>query len=843
MKATNLMARPALRINLRNLLFQCGPAALPIVLMLVLSNALHSQTSVSSRITKLDIQPRSFHITGTRQSLQLIVTGQSTDSEAADVTHSVSYRVLDPTIVTVTSTGLVSPLGNGTTSIEVQAGDHTQSMTLNVSGQDSPEVVSFTHHTLPLLAKAGCSGGACHGSPHGKAGFRLSLFGLDPQFDRASIVREFRGRRVNLVDPNDSLLLRKPTMRIPHAGGRRLRTGDPLYSLLHTWIAQGCREDSAEVSCTGIKVFPAKARVLRFPANSQQFSVLANFSDGSVRDVTSLAQFSLSDVNVANVSPDGHVTGLKRGETAVIIRYLEFIATPLLTFVRDVEGFQWQAPPALSYVDELVDEKLRQLQYLPSGLCSNEVFVRRVHLDVIGLLPTPDEARRFASDESPEKRSRLIDELLERPEFARYQAQKWGDLLRLSRKQIGATSVFKYSRWLSGAMSGNMTYDQFARELLTAAGSTMTHPAGNYYRTAGDTLDAMETTAQLFLGTRIQCAKCHNHPFERWTQNDYYGLAAFFSGIERRKTDVPEEVLVWATGTGEVRHPATGHVMQPWVPDDGHPAVDGVADRRHAFAKWLTSRDNPFFARVEVNRLWSQVMGRGIVEPFDDFRDSNPPSIAPLLDALAADFVEHGFDRKHILRTILNSRSYQASSRSNEFNRDDDRYFSHYLPRRLTAEQLVDALGDVTGRPEQFALIASGTRATWLPAPDLKPYDRAKLGDIEFLKVFGQPERQSVCACDRSDESSLGQALELLNGGFLHRMLEHSDNRFHQALKQGRRPQDIVTDLYQRALCRSPTDQELRASLGYIESHSSPSIALEDVCWAILNKDEFLFQH
>jgi hypothetical protein len=829
----------------QSLVFTFGRMALTVLVLSALTSRLGAQPLDSNPITQIEIQPASFHITGTRQTLQLIVTGRLSDSELADVTHAVTYRVPDPDpgVVTVTSSGRVSPLRNGTTTVEVQIGTLTRRMKIEVSGQASPELVSFAHHTLPLLAKAGCSGGACHGSPHGKAGFRLSLFGLDPDFDRASIVREFRGRRVNLVHPDDSLLLRKPTMQIPHAGGRRLRTGDPLYSLLQAWIGQGCRQDSENVQCTGIEVFPPEARVLRFPANSQQFNVLAHFSDGSVRDVTPLAQFSLSDVNVAEVTPQGHVTGLKRGETAVIVRYLEFIATPLLTFVRDIEGFQWQAPPAPTYVDELVDEKLKQLQYLPSGLCSDEAFVRRVSLDVIGLLPTPDEARSFASDQSPGKRSRRIDELLERPEFARFQAQKWGDLLRLSRKQIGVTSVFKYSRWLSGAMSSNMPYDRFARELLTASGSTMTSPAGNYYRTAADTLDAMETTAQLFLGTRIQCAKCHNHPFERWTQNDYYGLAAFFNRIERRKTDRPEEVLLWASGTGEIRHPATGRVIQPWVPGDSELAVDAIADRRQAFAAWLTSRDNPFFARVEVNRLWAQVMGRGIVEPFDDFRDSNPPSIAPLLDALAADFVEHGYDRKHVLRTILNSRSYQASSRANKFNRDDDRYFSHYIPRRLTAEQLVDALGDVTGRPEQFALIAPGTRATWLPAPDLKPHDRARLGDIEFLKVFGQPERQSVCACDRSEDSSLGQALELLNGGFLHRMLEHSDNRFHSALKQGRPPQDIVINLYQRALCRSPTDQELRASLGYIASHSSASTALEDVCWAILNKDEFLFQH
>lgn len=822
--------------------------ALSSVLLLAFVQPLSAQTLPAqaldaSRVAELVVHPESFHLTGSRQSLQLIATGQLADGGVADLTHTVTYRVLDPGVVTVSESGRVSPVGNGTTSIKIQAGDHSRSVDVEVTGQDPPEAVSFAHHTLPLLAKAGCSGGACHGSPNGKAGFRLSLFGLDPEFDRSSVVREFQGRRVNLVDPDDSLLLKKPTMQIPHAGGRRLREGDPLYLLLRDWIGQGCRNDSGDVACVGINVYPAEARLLKFPANSQQFSVMAKFSDGSMRDVTHLAQFSLSDVSVADVTSNGHVTGLKRGETAVIIRYLEFIATPLLTFVRDVEGFEWQAPPALTYVDELVDQKLRQLQYLPSRLCSDEVFVRRVYLDVIGLLPTPEESIGFVADASPQKRSRLIDELLQRPEFGRFQAQKWGDLLRLSRKQIGTTSVFKYSRWLNGAMSGNMPYDQFARELITSSGSTLTSPAGNYYRTSADTLDAMETTAQLFLGTRIQCAKCHNHPFERWTQNDYYGLAAFFSRVERRKTNQPEEVLLWASSNGDVRHPADGRIVQPWVPGEGQLAVDATADRRHAFAAWLTSPGNPFFARVEVNRLWVQVMGRGIVEPFDDFRDSNPPSNAPLLDALAADFVEHGFDRRRILRTILNSRTYQADSRPNEFNRGDSKYFSHYLPRRLTAEQLVDALGDVTGRQERFALVSPDTRATWLPAPDLEPQNRAKLGDIEFLKVFGQPERQTACSCDRTDESSLGQALELLNGGFLHGMLEHQDNRFHKAFRDKQPLETILTDLFQRALCRKPTEQEMRASVSYVTSHSDKPLALEDLAWAILSKDEFLFQH
>jgi len=353
----------------------------------------------------------------------------------------------------------------------------------------------------------------------------------------------------------------------------------------------------------------------------------------------------------------------------------------------------------------------------------------------------------------------------------------------------------------------------------------------------------METTAQLFLGSRIQCAKCHNHPFERWTQDNYYGLAAFFSRVERVNTRREEEVRIVPLDRGEARNPRTGADARPWVPVDGELDVAADVDRRLAFVGWLTSRDNPFFARVEVNRVWAQVMGRGIVEPFDDFRDSNPPANAPLLDALARDFAAHGYSRKHILRKILNSRTYQSSSRTNDFNRDDFKYFSHYQPRRLTAEQLVDALGQVTGRPPEFEFVPRGTKATWLPAPDLKPQERGQLGDIEFLKVFGQPERQSVCACDRGDETSLGQALELLNGQFVNALLVDEQTDFRQALAAGAPPAEVIRELYLRALSRPPSEAELATSLAYLESQTDPQLALQDICWAIINKDEFLFQH
>ena len=801
------------------------------------------EASLAGDVVRLEVFPQQLELTGRQSSAQLVITGHLADGEVVDVSSAAKFVLAKPGVLDVSASGRVTPNRDGETQLTISVGGVSKTLTARVSGQEKDDAVSFEHETLPALAKAGCSGGACHGSPHGKGEFRLSLFGFEPAFDRMSLVKESQSRRVNTINPAHSLLLRKPTMQIPHAGGRRLKTGDKLYSLLHDWIGDGCPVDPPASPCIGIEVHPSVNRVLRFPANTQQFSVEARFADGTTRDVTHLSQFSLSDPNIANASANGLITGVRRGETAAIVRYLEFIETPLLTFVRDVDNFVWNDPPTSNYVDEKVDQKLKQLQYQPAAVCSDEMFVRRVYLDVVGTLPTIEEADRFLADPSTDKRSRLIDELLSRPEYALFWAQKWGDLLRVSRKQIGLGSVFKFSQWLQAAVSHNMPYDQFARELLTASGSTITSPAGNYYRTASETLDAMESTAQLFMGTRIQCAKCHNHPFERWTQSNYYGLASFFNRIERQKTDQPEEVILWSRSSGEVHHPADGRVMKPWVPVTGDLEIANTADRRAALAQWLTSPDNPFFARVEVNRIWAQVMGRGIVEPFDDFRDSNPPANAPLLDALAQDFVDQGFNRDHILRTILNSRTYQADSRPSQFNRDDDKYFSRYMPRQLTAEQLVDSLGQVAGKPKQFGLVAPDTKATWLPAPDLRPHDRSKLGEVDFLKVFGQPERQSVCECDRGDDSSLGQALELLNGSFMNKLLTDGNNRLHRYVRTGRPTKEAIIELYRLALSRYPSDSELNHSLAYAESHADKARALEDICWAIVNKDEFLFQH
>ncbi|MGB1708700.1 MAG: DUF1553 domain-containing protein, partial [Rubripirellula sp.] len=458
------------------------------------------------------------------------------------------------------------------------------------------------------------------------------------------------------------------------------------------------------------------------------------------------------------------------------------------------------------------------------------------------ILPTELEAEEFLTDNSPNKRAKLIELLLDRKEFARFWAQKWGDLFRVSTKLIGTASTHKFNRWLEHSVLSNQPYDAFTRDILLATGSTRQHPAGNFYRSAGDTSNAMETAAQVFLGTRIQCAKCHNHPFERWTQENYYGLSAFFNRVERSRTSRKEEILLWSRDDGEVHLPTTGVPVKPWVPVAGNIA-DLPGDRRQAFADWLTTNDNPLFAKVEVNRIWSHLMGRGIVEPFDDFRDSNPPANTPLLDSLASRFIESGYNRKEIIRTILNSNTYQASSQPIENDQNGLKYASHYNSRILNAEQLVDALGFVTGKPKQFFGVPVGTMATWLPAPDLRPHDRGRIGDIEFLKVFGQPERQSACECERSDDVSLGQALELINGKLVADMLSDRSNTFHQQLDAGTDPNVIIESLYRRALCRSATEAEMKVHSNYLAQHEDVHRAMEDICWAIVNRTEFLFQH
>jgi hypothetical protein len=623
-------------------------------------------------------------------------------------------------------------------------------------------------------------------------------------------------------------------MEVAHGGGRRLVKGDPAHFVLRQWIAEGMPLDRPEEpDLVRIAVQPKK-RVFHNSGDRQQVLVHGHFSDGSVRDLTALTVFSSSADSVATVDEHGLVQKAGRGEAAILARYLDKMDTSYVTFLEDVPGFAWNNPPEHNFIDRLVHEKHKQLQVLPSDLCSDEEFLRRAYLDATGRLPTIAETQAFLNDLTDDKRARLVDQLLDTTDHAGFWALKWADVLRVNSNKLNPNGVAKFNRWIYEGVLRDERMDDFARELLTASGSVYENPAANYWRASRDPTDAVETTAQLFLGVRIQCAKCHNHPFERWSQDNYYGIAAAFARIGRKNGALPTDEVVFLQDGGEVTQPRTGKQMPVHLLLKGDVAVPPQDDRRQVFAEWLTAPDNPFFARSIVNRIWGHLMGRGIVDPVDDFRDSNPPSNAPLLDELARQFVEHGYSRKWVIREIMNSATYQRSSRTNAFNKDDELYFSHAVTRMLSAEQLLDSICAVTDVAEAFPNVPAGTRATQLPEPPPDHY---------FLKIFGQPQREMACECERTNESNLSQALQMINGPTVHNKLRDDNGRINRMLSAGNSDDEIIAALYQSALSRQPTTDELAASKKHIAASENRRFGLEDVGWAVLNSKEFLFQH
>ncbi len=784
---------------------------------------------------RLEVYPDKIALAGLKDKRQLVVTGFDSAEALRDWTHEARITSMNPAIAEVRG-GVVHPKSDGQTDILVEVGGLQQTVPLQVSDVNSQHPIAFESEVLVALSKQGCNSGACHGSPSGKGGFRLSLRAFDRRLDELTLIREDFGRRVNTLAPERSLLLLKPLMKVSHGGGKQLHKEDLAYQLLRDWIAEGAQADPADTPrCVRLEVFPGEKRVLEAASRGQQLAATAHFADGTEQDVTHLVAYDSSNTSVATVDEHGFVTPRERGETVILVRYLEHIESVPLMFVENLENFQWQAPTPNNYVDRLVNAKLRQLQYLPSQTCTDAEFLRRVYLDVVGILPTVEETKEFLEDDRTDKRTILIDRLLEREEYAKFWALKWGDLLKMTSKTVGDEGVYKYQRWVEEALHDNMPYDEFARQLLTGAGSTLANPPANFYRTSTDMNECVETISQVFLGARLQCAKCHNHPFERWTQDNYYGLGAFFHRVERRQTGRPGEMFIYTSFSGEVTQPRTGQVMQPWLPQVGSIAAADDRDRRTEFAQWLVDADNPYFAKIEANRIWSHLFSRGIVDPIDDFRDSNPPSNVPLLEALAKDFIESGYDRKHLLRTVLGSRTYQASYETNEFNQDDELYFSHQQPRLLSAEQLLDAINHALGLEQKFGNLPDGTLATQLPAPDIVK--------VDFLKIFGQPERSTVCACERTDDSNLGMAIELFNGPMLHEKLRDTKNRFRAAIAAGRSVEETIRELYLSAVCRPPSPGELQAAIDHCATREDAAAGLEDVSWALFNTDEFLFQH
>ncbi len=803
----------------------------------------HDLTVTSTHVLpKLDDSPRNLVVypseivlADSRGRQQLAVTGNNEQNLPRDWSRHARLTSSNPQVAEVRD-GVVYPIADGETEVIVEVGGNREVIPVRVSNATAPRKVEFESEVLVALSKQGCNSGACHGSPSGKGGFRLSLRAFDIKLDQLTLIREDFGRRTNSLDPEQSLLLLKPLMKVAHGGGKQLHKDDAAYTILRDWIASGAAADPADTPrVTKLEVYPNQKQILAVKDGGQQLAVTAHFTDGRKRDVTHLVAYETSDTAVATVDVDGFVTPHERGEVAILVRLLEYIESVPLMFVENLNEFEWKSPSPNNYIDELVNAKLQQLQYLPAETCSDDEFLRRVSLDLLGILPTVEETTQFLADTDERKRERFVDALLGREEYAKFWSLKWGDLLKMTSKLVGDEGVYKYHRWVEQSLHENMPYDQFAKELLTGAGSTLANPPANFYRTSTDMNECVETISQVFLGARLQCAKCHNHPFERWTQDNYYGLGAFFNRVQRRKTDRPGEMFVYTSFAGDVTQPRTGQVMDPWLPQVGSIESPSDTDRRIAFADWLVNPDNPYFARIEANRIWSQLFARGIVDPIDDFRDSNPPSNAALLDALAKDFVQSGYDRKHLLRVILNSRTYQASYQTTKFNQEDSKYFSHQEPRMLGAEQLLDAINRTLALKQKFGSLPAGTLATQLPAPDVVK--------VDFLKVFGQPERSTVCACERADDSNLGMAIELFNGPMIHEKLRDANNRFRKSLAAGKSVEVVVKEIYLAAVCRPPSDIELKAAVEHCSKNSDLVVGMEDVCWALFNTDEFLFQH
>jgi hypothetical protein len=784
----------------------------------------------------LSVFPAQVTLAGPRDKQHLVVLGKYADGRSWDLTREARFTSHADQVAQVVAGGVIQPVKDGQTSIRVQVGQQTATVPIQVQRATDDRPVDFTREVVPLLTKAGCNQGACHGAQHGRGGFRLSLLGYDPAFDHSQIVQSAEGRRVVVSDPERSILLLKPSLVMEHGGGERFKVNSSAYHLLKRWLEDGVPEPTSnDPLVTGLEVWPAK-RVM-VPGEQQQIVVRATWSDGRTEDVTDTAQYDALNDAVAAVTPGGLVTAKDRGETHVMIRFAGQ-ATVFQATMPYAQLERYPDVPKANFVDEKLIAKWKDLGLTPSPLCRDEEFFRRIHLDAIGTLPAPEDIKAFLDDKSPDKRQKAIDRVLERPEFVDFWALKWGDLLRINRNPLNEKGMWSFHNWVRAALRENKPVDEFVRDIITAEGSTFTEGPANYYRTANNAADWAETTAQLFLGVRMQCAKCHHHPFEKWSQDDYYGLSAFFVRLGTKRSQefgiFGQETIVYLRPNGEQTHPRKGSVVKPH-PLDG-PVMDDPFDRRRKLAEWLTTKENPFFARNMINRFWGYYMGRGLVEPLDDLRATNPASIPELLDALAQDFAQHNFDVKHVMRTIMNSRSYQLSPTAtpgNEVDRNNV-YFTHYAVKRLTAEQLADALDFATGTREKYPGLPLGTRAIQLPDTNIRSF---------LMDVFGRPPRQITCECERTAQPNIAQALHLLNGDTLNKKITATGGRIEVLFKNKRPVPAVIEELYLTTLSRPPRPEEASKAEVWITSAPTPKDGAQDLLWVLLNSREFLFNH
>ena len=788
-------------------------------------------------LKSLQVYPSEISLDGPRAEQRLGLVGAYLDGRTWDLSRDAKYSTSNDKVAVVDNEGVVRPVSDGQAVITIQVGGQSTTVPVKVAKATADVPVSFSREIVPILTKAGCNGGACHGAQHGRGGFKLSLFGFDPSFDHPQIVQSAEGRRIVLSSPEQSILLQKPTLTMEHGGGERFKVNSRDYSVLKKWLEDGVPEPAAkDPIVTSIEVWPAHRIVV--PGEQQQLIVKAIWQDGRKEDVTPTAQFDSLNDSVAAVTPTGLVTAKGRGETHIMIRFGGQATVAQFTLPYSTPSTKTIAFTPNNFVDEKLVAKWKDLGLAPSPDSKDEEFFRRIHLDGIGTLPAPEDIRAFLADKSPDKRKKAIDRVLDRPEFIDFWASKWGDLLRINRDFLQDRGMWSFHNWVRASLRDRKPVDEMVREIITAEGSTFTEGPANFYMVARNPADWAETASQVFLGVRITCAKCHHHPFEKWSQDDYYGMAAFFSRLGTKNSQefglFGREQVVYLKATGEQTHPRKGGVVPPH-PLDGPPMNDPI-DRRVKLAEWMTAPSNPFFAKNIVNRFWAYLMGRGLVEPIDDMRATNPASNPELLDALAKDFIASKFDLRHLIRTIMNSRAYQLAAVATPANKEDvsNVHYTRYTVRRLTAEQLADALDFATGTQEKYAGLPLGTRAIQLPDTRVKSF---------LLDVFGRPSRQIVCECERTTQPNIAQALHLLNGDFLNKKLSAATGRLEQLLKAKKKPAEIVDEMYLVTVSRLPRREETDRAIQWMNRAGNAREGAQDLLWALVNSREFLFNH
>ncbi len=773
---------------------------------------------------------------------QVYVTGSYSSGQLRDHTRKVQYTAEPAGVVNVDATGLVTPIKDGDATLKVTGNGLNVSTPVHVEGVLNQIPINFKNQVVPIFTKLGCNSGGCHGKASGQNGFKLSLLGFYPDEDHEFLVKENRGRRLFPSSPADSLLLLKATGRSPHGGGKRMDVDSYEFRLISRWIEQGMPYGSdKDAYVAGIKCLP-EGRVMDRGAD-QQITVIATYSDGTTEDVTRMALFEANDTEMAEATNTGMIKTLDlAGEVAIMARYQGQVSTFRATVPLGADiAF---VPASKNFIDDAVFGKLKVLGIPPSPLADDATFLRRVSIDVSGTLPTEEQVRAFLADTDPAKRDKLVDRLLDSPDYADYFANKWNLVLRnKNRAPDDSSATYGFYQWIWSNLYENKPYDQIVREVLTASGDSTTNPAVVWYREVDENNEQVEDAAQLFLGLRIQCARCHHHPFEKWSQNDYYGFSAFFTRVGKKNLFEPgmtkasrDKRVFHNDGVAAATNPRNGQSLKPT--GLGSPALEIAPERdpRHFLADWMADKNNPFFAKSVVNRYWKHFFDRGIVEPEDDMRETNPPSNPELLNKLAAGFIDSGFNLKWLVKAITSSNTYQLSSLPNDYNLKDKQNFSRYYPKRLTAEVLYDGFHRVTNTTQNFGSLPPGTKAVQLPDASIGPY---------FLKVFGQPQGDTACECERSQEANLAQSLHLLNSSEVQDKIANASGRATtMANDKVRTHEEKVKEMYRWVYSRDPNADELKIALAHLAKHeAAPKIAYEDILWALINTKEFLFNH